>query len=178
MYEAFVQRESATFLGFFRRLGASFEEAEDLVQEVFVKLYRAADNYAARERFPAFAFRIARNAWIDAERSRAVRPKGAAGGGAEDGEGSSREDRMPGRERDPEELAVVSEEHGRLEQSLKELPDGHRQVFELGAIQELDYAEISGILSIPVGTVKSRMFHAVRKLRAALAERGLEGGAR
>ncbi|QDU67566.1 RNA polymerase sigma factor [Engelhardtia mirabilis] len=174
MYEAFVQRESATFLGFFRRLGASFEEAEDLVQDVLIKLYRAADNYVARERFPAFAFRVARNAWIDAERSRAVRPKRAAGGAGDDDQDAP-EHRTQGRERDPEELAVVREEHSRLESCLTELPVGHRQVFELGAIQELDYAEIGSILSIPVGTVKSRMFHAVRKLRAALAERDTEG---
>ena len=57
-----------------------------------------------------------------------------------------------------------------LRAALAELPDKHRLVFELGILQELPYADISAALEIPVGTVKSRMFHAVRKLREALGE--------
>ena len=65
-----------------------------------------------------------------------------------------------------------TEEVERLRVALASLPDHHRLVFELGVVQELPYAEIGEILEIPVGTVKSRMFHAVRKLQEAL------GGAR
>ena len=51
---------------------------------------------------------------------------------------------------------------------LRKLPEGLRQVVELGVYQDLPYAEIAEILSIPVGTVKSRMFNALAKLRAFL----------
>lgn len=165
MFEAFVERESGTLLGFFRRLGAAVEEAEDLTQDVLVKLFRAAPTYSQRERFPAYAFRVARNAWIDAERGRSVRPAAAAGSEPDE---ATPEQRRPGHEREPEEVVAIAEERSRLDESLASLPEGHRLVFELGAIQELDYAEIGGILDIPVGTVKSRMFHAVRKLRRSL----------
>jgi RNA polymerase sigma-70 factor (ECF subfamily) len=53
------------------------------------------------------------------------------------------------------------------------LPEGQRDVWELAEVQGLRYAEIAQALGIPVGTVKSRHHHAVRKLRTLLAERGL-----
>jgi DNA-directed RNA polymerase specialized sigma24 family protein len=76
LFEAFVERESASLHRFFLRLGAGRQEAEDLVQEVFLKLYRSAPGYDARSAFGAYALRVARNAWIDRRRRRGVRPEG------------------------------------------------------------------------------------------------------
>ncbi len=164
-FERFVRESAATLLGFFRRLGASDQEAEDLTQDVYMKLYLAAPRYAPDERFTAFVFRVARNAWTDAGRRRAARIdlRQAAG---------------------EDELALVAEpeglgaldalSHGEQAQALRaaaaRLSDGHRLVFELGVLQELSYEEIARTLDIPVGTVKSRMHHALRRLRAALHE--------
>lgn len=165
-FERFVVLETATLFGFFRRLGAPAEEAEDLAQETLLKLYRNAQRYEARERFSSFVFRVARNAWIDSQRRRAVRPERAAGDGGDD---------------DPDRAARVTAQQpdagagldGRtraaaLLDALGALPEGQRAVFELGALQELPYEEVSEVLGIPVGTVKSRMFHAVRRLRERL----------
>ncbi len=165
-FERFVVLEAATLLGFFRRLGAPAEEAEDLAQETLLKLYRNAQRYEARERFSSFVFRVARNAWIDSQRRRSVRPERAAGGGGDD---------------DPDRAARVTAEQpeagagldsrtraAALLDALGALPEGQRAVFELGALQELPYEEVSEVLGIPVGTVKSRMFHAVRRLRERL----------
>jgi RNA polymerase sigma-70 factor (ECF subfamily) len=170
-FEAFVAAEGRTFLGFFRRLGASASEAEDLAQEVFLKLFRHADTYTPSGRFEAFAFRIARNAWIDRARRRAARPRlvtGDAGEGAGDGLLDSERAPGPG----PEALAARHEEAGRVRRALARLSDAHRMVFELGVVQELPYAEVARLLEVPEGTVKSRMFHAVRRLRELLAEDG------
>ncbi len=165
-FERFVVLEAATLLGFFRRLGAPAEEAEDLAQETLLKLYRNAQRYEARESFSSFVFRVARNAWIDSQRRRSVRPERAAGGGGDD---------------DPDRAARVTAEQpeagagldsrtraAALLDALGALPEGQRAVFELGALQELPYEEVSEVLGIPVGTVKSRMFHAVRRLRERL----------
>ena len=164
LFEAFVAAESPVFLAFFRRLGAPRAEAEDLVQEVFLKLFRHAPTYQPTGKFQAFAFRVARNAWIDRRRRRAVRPPRAAGG-PEDGGPTfepAADDPSPGL------LAERDEEAGRVSAAMARLPETHRLVFELGVIEELPYSEISRILEIPEGTVKSRMFHAVRKLRDLL----------
>ncbi len=173
-FEAFVVSETPLFLSFFQRLGASTAEAEDLVQDLFLKLFQSAPNYVREGRFEAFAFRIARNAWIDRRRRAAVQPRRVPREGDERG-GETR-DRLnvastgrPGPEIS-EPIVDVSrrEEAGRLRAALQQLSDSHRLVFELGVIQELPYSEISEALEIPVGTVKSRMYHAVRKLRSAL----------
>jgi RNA polymerase sigma-70 factor (ECF subfamily) len=57
-----------------------------------------------------------------------------------------------------------------LERAVASLPPGQREVFELGVMQEMGYAEIGELLGIPVGTVKSRMFNAVRRLRESLGD--------
>ena len=162
-FEAFVALETPTFLAFFLRLGASRAEAEDMVQELFLKLFRHAPAYQAQDRFAAFAFRVARNAWIDrARRGRDLAPLGPPG------EASPLEAVASAREDEPAALAARGEEAQRLHAALAELGELHRTVFELGVLQALPYAEIAAALAIPVGTVKSRVFYALRKLRVAL----------
>jgi RNA polymerase sigma-70 factor (ECF subfamily) len=173
LYAQFVEAETVSLLGFFRRLGAGAEEAEDLTQDTLLKLYRSAARYQPRERFRSFCFRVARNAWIDAERRRSVRPEAAAG--QADGE-EGPELRIPSELPGPERQSDAEEQIRRLAAGLDALSPAHRAVFELGAIQELGYAEVASILSIPEGTVKSRMFHAVRKLREHLDPQGDEVG--
>lgn len=164
LFEAFVTSEVSTFVAFFARQGADRAEAEDLTQEVFLRLFRSATNYDARDRFSAYAWRVARNAWIDRKRRRV--PRGEGG-----------DDELPTGARDvidPHEGALDGlqrgEEAGRVHAALAKLSESHRLVFELGVLQELPYATISDLLEIPVGTVKSRMFHALRKLREVLGE--------
>jgi len=165
-FEAFVGSATANFIAFFGRLGASPAEAEDLVQDLFLKLFRYSETYEPQGRFSAYAFRVARNAWIDRGRRRASRPPDAAGSVGVEDEAPEQMSRME----EPGEGLARHEEAEALRAALAELPDKHRLVFELGILQELPYADISEALEIPVGTVKSRMFHAVRKLREALGE--------
>ena len=161
-FEAFVESEAGTLVAFFTRLGAGRAEAEDLCQEVFLKMYRSVDSYRSQDRFVPFVFRIARNAWIDRRRRRAIRPVG------EDEDGGTPLARMEDDSEPALEHLSRREEVARLHSALADLSEPHRLVFELGVLQEMPYADISETLDIPVGTVKSRMFHAVRKLREAL----------
>jgi RNA polymerase sigma-70 factor (ECF subfamily) len=169
LFEAFVGSESSTFMAFFRRLGVGTNEAEDLVQEVFLKLFRHAATYKPSGRFEAFAFRIARNAWIDRSRRGGVRPRLVEPIHGEDGEELPALD-VPSSTPSPGAVLETREEAGRVSMALRQLSEGQRLVFELGVVQELGYSEIARMLEIPEGTVKSRMFNAVRKLRALLEE--------
>lgn len=184
LFESFVEAEAASLVGFFQRQGASTADAEDLAQDVFVKLYQTAHNYQPRERFAAFCLRIARNAWIDRIRRSAVRPKPATGIGpaSESASGpklgtgggttsKNREVIAAGAERSAPDTALqseASEEARRLHRALSRLSEHHRMAFELGVLQQLAYSEVSELMGIPVGTVKSRIFHAIRQLRTAL----------
>ncbi|MCP3915652.1 MAG: RNA polymerase sigma factor [bacterium] len=173
-FEAFVVSATPAFLAFFGRLGASRAEAEDLVQEVFLKLFRTAPSYTQRGRFAAYAFRVARNGWIDRVRKRGAEAEGlgmpVASGGADEGRTSAIERAPATGTEEPGSGLARREEAARLRAALARLPEHHRLVFELGVLQEMPYESIADTLEIPVGTVKSRMFHAVRKLRAALGE--------
>ena len=64
----------------------------------------------------------------------------------------------------------MREERERVQAALAHLPESHAVVVELALVQGRPYAEISELLGIPVGTVKSRVFHALRKLREQLGE--------
>ncbi|QDV07379.1 ECF RNA polymerase sigma factor SigW [Planctomycetes bacterium Poly30] len=181
-FEAFVAAETRTFLAFFTRLGARRSEAEDLTQETLLKLFRLAalstshdagsradggdpttrdrPTYQSRGQFRGFAFRVARNVWIDRTRKRASEPHSVE-------EDLSAPDPSVSQ---PLDQIEQLEEAERVRAAVGTLSDAHRSVFELGVIEELPYAEISTALDIPIGTVKSRMFHAVHRVREALAE--------
>ncbi len=163
-FETFVTQASATFLGFFRRLGAQPGEAEDLTQELFLRLLRAAGWYRSDGRFSAFCFRIARNLWIDQERRRAARPVPRPGEAEEAEWPDPRSD-----EQRPWEALDLAEQGQRLLKALEELSPAHRLAFELAIVQERPYAEIAALLEIPVGTVKSRVFYCLKHLRTRLA---------
>lgn len=166
-FEQFVRSETATLLRFFQRHGASLGEAEDLAQEVFLKLYRSAPTYSAQSRFSSYVLRVARNAWIDRRRRRAVRPEGPSLDEAAEGSASLLE-LLPGSEPEVSRRAERLEERERVQAALQHLPESHAVVVELALVQQRPYAEISELLGIPVGTVKSRVFHALRKLRELL----------
>ncbi|HVS20153.1 MAG TPA: RNA polymerase sigma factor [Planctomycetota bacterium] len=167
-FEAFVADWSGRLVGFFRRLGAGRSEAEDLTQDVFLKVYRSTSTYQARSALGSYVLRVARNAWIDRRRRQAARPASGGLDSARDGE-VARELRDPHAE-DPTRRVEVREAAARLRAALARLPSTHSEVFELAVLQERPYAEISELLGIPVGTVKSRVFHALRKLRAELGD--------
>ncbi len=179
LLEAFVAAEAGSFLRFFRRLGASLHEAEDLVQEVFLKLYRSAPSYDPRSAFGAYALRVARNAWIDRRRRRGARPEGPPLDEVEGGPMQRGGARIEVGD-DPSQPSEQSEELRRVARAMGSLSEAHAEVIELAILQALPYAQIAQVLDIPVGTVKSRVFNAVRQLRARLEQeerRNEEGGA-
>lgn len=149
-----VHRHQAVLLNVFRRLGADPHEAEDAVQETFLRLYGYRRRYRPVAPFRVFLFTVARNAWWDLSR-RARRWRGNLDAGApveaaEAGEGPPVELRMD------------------LQQALEGLSDAHRTVLVLSLYGGLRYPEIAQVLDIPVGTVKSRVFHALRRMRSLL----------
>lgn len=168
-FEAFVHTQAPRLVGFFRSLGAQRPEAEDLCQETFLKMFQSAQSYRPQGKPEAYALRIARNAWIDRRRRVAIRPWHAPHQTQDKSSPDAHELLVTG-EPAPERVASGREEIASLERAVEHLPAGQRDVFELGVLQEMGYAEIGELLGIPVGTVKSRMFNAVRRLRELMGE--------
>lgn len=150
-----VTRYQKTLLNFFVRSGVQYD-GEDLVQQTFIRLYRYRNRYQPRAKFTTFMFLLARQVWIDdlRKRKRAERLRDAL----------TREAEVPAG------VSVSPPEQSRLDvaAAVATLPEAMRQVVELGVYQDLPYADVGRILGIPAGTVKSRMFNAIRVLRERL----------
>jgi len=132
--------------------------AEELVQETFLRVWRTADRYdPARGTVSAFVLSIARRLAIDLWRRPSSRPS----------------------EPEREPPAAVDETIDRLllqltvREALDSLPPAHREVIELSYHSDLTQTEVAERLGIPLGTVKSRAYHALRAFRRAADERGL-----
>ena len=145
-------------LNFFWRQGVSYSEGEDLVQETYMRLWKYRGEYRPSAKLSTFLFLLARQVRIDALRRQTRR--------------ESREESW-GREAATSAASAVGRVDARedVRWALAQLSDPLRDVVELGVFQDLPYAEVGEILGIPVGTVKSRMSNALKKLKEVLDER-------
>jgi RNA polymerase sigma factor (sigma-70 family) len=152
-FAALVRRHQRPLLGLFRRLGIDAHAAEDCAQETFLRVFRSSARYRPIAPFPAFLYRLARQSWVDWGRRESRR-----------GRCAERAD-LAGL---PAEPAGSIDDRLDLEAALRTLPEHLKWVVLLAVEAGLAHAEIGAVLELPVGTVKSRMFHAVRRLRRAL----------
>ena len=137
-------------------------QAEELVQEVFTRVWRHAGSFDSdKASFRTWLYGIARNAIIDLKRRQSVRPALAAYPETEE----------QGAEDDSFERALLRWQVGA---ALERLTPEHRQVIRLAHFQGLTLREISERTGIPLGTIKSRTSYALRGLRLALEEMGVE----
>ncbi len=147
------------------RMAVSFTrhraEAEDLTQEVFLKLWQNLHRYVADASFRAWAFRVARNLFVDAyRRSRDQRKATWV-----DPEFL---DTLPGSE-DPHTSAVRRQRLEMARSALERLPEELAQLIMLRDFADWSYEELAEELGIPIGTVKSRLNRARRELAVAVA---------
>lgn len=156
-FESLVREMAPRLQGYFLRQGAEAATADDLAQNVFVRVLQSLDRYRPTGQMSAYFLRIARNLWIDHTRR---------GGKLRrlDDQPEWVESR-PG----PAERAIADDRVELLRDALAGLGADARELLELAVLQQLPYKEVAGLLGIPIGTVKSRVFYALRRLRDRLA---------
>ncbi len=138
------------------RLGALAAQAEDLAQDAMVSVWRRAGSYdPKRAGASTWIFVIARNAWID--RLRREKVEFAYSSSVEE---PSNEEELP------DEAVERVETEERMRAALDTLSEEQRQVVRLSFFEDLPHSEIAAALSLPLGTVKSRLRLALIKLRA------------
>ena len=167
-FEELMERHQVELINFFFPLVWDRHTAEDLAQEVFVRLYTSARNYQPTARFTSYLYRIARNCWIDQYRQSKSRRLERSMDCADEATGASLGDVLSVLVEQPEESARKEEFVKGLVAAVDALPTDHKVVFILSQVEGLRYKEIGEILSIPEGTVKSRMHAALKKIREAL----------
>lgn len=145
-------------------------DAEDLVQETFLKAYRGIAGYRGESKFSVWLYRIASNLCLDFLRQQKRRPTAPLT--VEDEDGDLRETELADGRLQPERLLEQKLTGDSLRRGLDALPPEFRQVLLLRELQGLSYEEIGGILGLESGTVKSRIFRARKKLCAWLLQDG------
>jgi RNA polymerase sigma-70 factor (ECF subfamily) len=169
-----VQRYQPKILQYFRRNDATASRAEDLTQEVFIRIFRNAASYDPNQKFSTWSItiteRIAMNEARTAKRSRvtAVSDLGHAGDAREDWDPLDPVDA----DELPDALTARSEARAILSAALEHVEPRYREPLVLHYIHGLSHSEAAHRLGIPVGTVKSRTHHAIKDLRNLLSDRG------
>ncbi len=137
------------------------EEARDLAQEAFVRIYRSLPSCRDPQRFLPWAIRIARNVCVDHIRRRAARPPMLE-------VPLEAEQSLASEDPNPEEHAIARSRRALVYRALRMLSALSREMIILREIQGLPHEEISSLLRIPVGTVKSRANRARLELAKAV----------
>jgi RNA polymerase sigma-70 factor, ECF subfamily len=162
------------------RLTGSPSEAEDLVQDTFLRAYRAWGQYTPGTNARSWLFTICRNAYLrererDARRDELVAQ--AASDGAHADVASNETPVFAGRaDYDPEGDFFRALVDDRIFDAIDSLPRDFREAVVLSDLQGLSYQEIADVTSLPIGTVKSRLFRGRRILRDQLYHLALESG--
>lgn len=166
LFETLVSRYQLRLFRYLARYTGDPEDARDVTQEVFFKVYGALDSFDPHYKLSTWLFRIAGNAAIDHLRRRRVRALPLEMPLDEDGEARAVD---PADDR-PDPLEVLSQRRLRdaLDEAIQKLPDDYRELISLRHYGELPYEEIAELKQMPLGTVKNKLFRARRALRDLL----------
>lgn len=144
----------------------SQEEAEDIVQETFVRVYNNAAGFERNSSFFTWIYRIAMNLAIDFTRRKKNKAHSEYSEAHHD---SADVDWIaPWREAAPDHKVFHDELQAKMKAALDALPHNHREVLLLREVEGLSYEECADTLNVPKGTIMSRLFHARKKLHELL----------
>ncbi len=164
-FEDLVRRHRTPLFSFLLRLTGDRGRAEDLCQETFLCLVRAAAEWERRAPFRSWLYAVARNQAVDEARRQAFRR-------AEPLDDPARAE-QPSDDPPPDRCADAALVRPKLEAALSALPIEQREVFLLREHAGLRFHEIAEATGVPENTVKSRMRYALEALRAKLEALGL-----
>ena len=158
------------------RMTRSPEDAEDLVQETYLRGFRHFDTFEPGTNLKAWLFRILRNGFINDYRKKKSGPQEVDWGNEEEVLESLLASHGGLELKDPESLLLDGIIDGDIQTALDQLPTEFRMVLILSDLEGFSYREISGILAIPVGTVMSRLYRSRRLLESTLLKFAREHG--
>lgn len=163
-----VARYEAKFRRYISRLGVAAEYIDDVLQNIFIKIYINLADFNSALSFSSWAYRIAHNEAISFYRHRKARPEGNAI--------AVPDEIIENIANDVDVVAHV--EHGLraevLQTTLSHLSADARNIIVLRYFEEKSYEEISDILRVPLGTVATKIFRAKRELKSLLEKKGYQ----
>ena len=165
-WEKLVKRYEPRIYNQGLRLLGNSTDAMDLMQEVFLGVYRNLHRFRGDARFSSWLFRIAHNKAVDLNRRKRILSAGTAG--LDDGPELDSYPDEPGNE--PHQHIQRQQQNGQLLSMLARLPFSQRLVLELKIYQSQTFEEIAGMQGISVNTAKTRFYTALRKLKSLSEE--------
>ena len=166
-FRMLVERHSRSLFRLAFRMTGNEQDAEDVVQESFLRAYRRLDTFDDRAGFGTWMYRIVTNCALDLVRSRRLR---AAWAGASNGDGAGEDPMLgvPSPDPGPERAALSGEVRERVAEALNGLSATERAAFVLRHYEGMRIQEVSRVLECRPGAAKHSVFRAVQKLRRAL----------
>jgi len=139
------------------------EDALDIVQEVFIKVFRSIKNFEGKSRFYTYLYRMAMNTAIDHSR----RTKKFSASSIDEEGGFVPVDPVENR---PDRIAVQKELEERLKEAMDRLPDDQRTALVFREVEGLSYQEMAEAMGCSIGTVMSRLHYGRKKVQDSLRE--------
>jgi RNA polymerase sigma-70 factor, ECF subfamily len=166
LFTTLMTRYERRIINYVYRITHRYEEAHDLAQEIFVKVYLALDRYDSKYQFSTWLFRIAQNSAIDAIRKKSIAEVPLTRPTEEEPGGKEREFADDGIS--PYRALKNKELGAAIDSAVEQLPGDYRELIQLRHFAELSYEEIATMKQLPLGTVKNKLFRARNLLKEAL----------
>jgi RNA polymerase sigma-70 factor (ECF subfamily) len=164
-FEILLRRYRLPLVSYFRRMVRDPGLAEDLAQEVFLRVYRSRERYRPEARFTTWLYRIATNLALNALRDRKDEVSNAASG---DCGGGPILERFVDPQPTVEQRLMQGDRERVIRQAVEALPENQRVAVILHKYQEVHYRQIAGILNVSESAVKSLLFRAYETLRVRM----------
>ena len=171
-FERLVARYEKPVWNFLRRFTRDGAAAEDLLQDVFLRVVKSAGEWKRTAKFSTWLFAIARNLCIDQSRRAVHRQASSLDGPLKAGADSTEtlHDRIPAAQSGADQQLSDRQAGARIDAAIAGLPDDQREVFLMREVMDMSFAEIAAVVGASEPTVKSRMRYALGKLREALTD--------
>ena len=158
------------------RMTRNSEDAEDLVQETYLKAYKYYDKFTEGTNFKAWLFKILKNTFINSYRKRQSEPLKSDFADIEDAFENKVSEEVTGKLKNPEQELLKDVLDEDVQRALEALPDDYRMAVILADLEGFSYKEIAEILEVPLGTVMSRLYRGRKLLEAEMLRYAREHG--
>ena len=174
-FELLLRRHRAPLVSYLVRMVQDRALAEDLAQDVFLRVYQARERYQPEARFTTWLYRIATNLALNAIRDRRGEAVAAEFVDGEESASTSPLDRVPDSRPTAEQQLADSDRQRLIRQAIGALPEKQRVAVILHKYHEVDYRQIAQVLKVSESAVRSLLFRAYESLRLRL-EPLMQGG--
>lgn len=172
-YEELVLLYSKKIYNYCYGMTSSKENAEDLTQDVFIKVYKHISKFKKESQFSTWIYKIAHNACMDFFRKNKTSTASLIWINSE---GEEEISEIPSEEKSLDEIVIAAEQREMVREAIGRLKPEYKSVVILRELRDMSYDEISKVLNMPLGTVKSYISRARAELKAELSREIVKDG--